>query len=74
MPAGQWAMLTRYLAMISDGIISEAGAALLPAQDIEDLRITQQAADAFVQMIAVAWTTEDMRSAEFPISDYSQVH
>jgi hypothetical protein len=68
-------MLTTWLVLVSEGIISDEGEALLSASDLESLHAIQKTADLWVLLFAGAARVINTDAIDdSATTDYGQVH
>ena len=76
LPAHDLSLLTTWLVLVSEGIISDEAEALLPASDLESLHAIQKTASLFVLNFASAARVICTSDAidDSSTTDYGQVH
>ena len=77
LPVHDLSLLTTWLVLVSEGIISDEGEALLSASDLESLHAIQETASLFVLNFAGAArviNTDAIDERSTTDSDYGQVH
>ena len=77
LPVHDLSLLTTWLVLVSEGIISDEGEALLSASDLESLHTIQKTASLFVLNFAGAArviNTDAIDERSTTDSDYGQVH
>ena len=77
LPVHDLSLLTTWLVLVSEGIISDEAEALLPASDLESLHAIQKTASLFVLNFAGAArviNTDAIDERSTTDSDYGQVH
>ncbi len=75
LPVHDLSMLTTWLVLVSEGIISDEGEALLSASDLESLHAIQKAASLWVLLFACAARVINTDAIDdSSTTDYGQVH
>ena len=75
LPVHDLSMLTTWLVLVSEGIISDEGEALLSASDLESLHAIQKTADLWVLLFAGAARVINTDAIDdSATTDYGQVH